>query len=388
MKMRPLALDALPSASITPESGVAFGRTAAAIVGATAQLKGSPFGAATLTCTHVIAPREPDEADVVWALRRIEPTEGFERCGYLLLDGMTALRLVAATLGVPAPEMLRRLGAAERGIVTAAVASAFRSMNADTTVLLGRSKWTGRGLTRLLVRADFAMIEQHGRQPRTSSEQLRLDVPLEWLPAASDVWWLHNQLRTTDLEIPFTIELARTTLRAADWTRARRGDAVVFDEQPSRAEQEEWPGWVRCGDHAAEILIARDGRARMVGAFRPRSLGRPVQERHDAHDTRCGEPMSNESEALSITMLAAAPIELIAEIGRFVLRADEVTALRAGSLLPVGPLRRNIVSLKVGEREWAQGELVDVEGQLGVRLTAIIPAADASANLDEAETLR
>jgi flagellar motor switch/type III secretory pathway protein FliN len=80
-----------------------------------------------------------------------------------------------------------------------------------------------------------------------------------------------------------------------------------------------------------------------------------------------------ETATVALTMLAAAPIEVVAEIGRIVMRADEVAALRAGSILELGPLNPQTVELRVGGRGWARGELVDVDGKLGVRLTAISP---------------
>jgi type III secretion protein Q len=68
-------------------------------------------------------------------------------------------------------------------------------------------------------------------------------------------------------------------------------------------------------------------------------------------------------------LLAAAPIEVTAELGRLVLRGDEVLALGPGSVLTLGRQRRADVLLRVGDEVWAEGELVDVEGTLGVRVT-------------------
>lgn len=70
-------------------------------------------------------------------------------------------------------------------------------------------------------------------------------------------------------------------------------------------------------------------------------------------------------------VLATAPVEIIAEIGRLSVPAEEVLALAPGSVLAIGPLHPQSVDLRIGSRLWARGELVDVEGQLGVRLTTI-----------------
>ena len=85
-------------------------------------------------------------------------------------------------------------------------------------------------------------------------------------------------------------------------------------------------------------------------------------------------------------VLAAAPIEIVAELGRAVLRADEVMSLGPGSIVTFGALAPALVDLRVGDQRWATGELVNVEGQLGVRLLEVATAA--AAPLGEADTLR
>ena len=70
--------------------------------------------------------------------------------------------------------------------------------------------------------------------------------------------------------------------------------------------------------------------------------------------------------------LAAAPIEVVAELARITLRGDEVLGLAPGVVLTVAVDRRQAIALRVGGEIWAEGELVDVDGQLGVRVTRIL----------------
>ena len=69
-------------------------------------------------------------------------------------------------------------------------------------------------------------------------------------------------------------------------------------------------------------------------------------------------------------VLAAAPIEVVAEVGRIVLRGDEVLGLGEGSVLSLGR-PGTTVDLMIGGRIWARGELVNVDGELGVRITEL-----------------
>jgi type III secretion system YscQ/HrcQ family protein len=318
-----------------------------------------PFGKISLTCTTVTEPRPPDDGDVVWALSR----PGDERLGFLMIDGWTALRIVAGTLGLPLARSVRALGAAERGIATATIAGILRSAGTRVSVMLGSKAWNGTGLARLVIAAD----------PGNSVGRVQLDIHPDWLADPGDSAWLADAT-ALGLEIPLRIVLARTTLTAADWSRARAGDAVVFDDHDGRARVQQGPAWLICGRFAAQVLLGAEGMATLITEFQPlRATG-------STSDLESANTANKETEAMlvgesppdpSLTMLAAAPIEVVAEIGRIVMRADEITALRPGSVLTLGSRRLDTVELTVGDRVWALGDLVDVDGQLGVRLTSV-----------------
>ena len=76
------------------------------------------------------------------------------------------------------------------------------------------------------------------------------------------------------------------------------------------------------------------------------------------------EPSSSEVAQV----LASAPVEVVAEIGRFTLRGDELAGLMKGGVLSLGPRRTEAIELRVGGQLWAVGELVSVGDELGVRI--------------------
>ena len=96
------------------------------------------------------------------------------------------------------------------------------------------------------------------------------------------------------------------------------------------------------------------------------------------------------TQKINSDVLASAPIEIVAELGRVSLRADEVVALDAGSILTFGAISPARIELRVGDQPWATGELVNVEGQLGVRLLSVArgPNLPCLPSLGEADTLR
>ncbi len=96
--------------------------------------------------------------------------------------------------------------------------------------------------------------------------------------------------------------------------------------------------------------------------------------------------MANQPDRdITTTVLAAAPIEVVAELGRLTMRGDEVGALQAGAVISLPPHAEARIELRIGERLWARGELVDVDGQLAVRLTSVM--APLGRDTADADTL-
>jgi type III secretion protein Q len=70
--------------------------------------------------------------------------------------------------------------------------------------------------------------------------------------------------------------------------------------------------------------------------------------------------------------LGDAPVELCLELARFTLRLDELSALRRGEVLSTGRAIGERVLLSAGGRAVAHGELVDVDGEIGVRIADLV----------------
>jgi len=75
---------------------------------------------------------------------------------------------------------------------------------------------------------------------------------------------------------------------------------------------------------------------------------------------------------MATAALAAAPIEIVAELGRLTLRGEEVLGLAPGVVLTVTADRSRAVLLRAGGEPWAEGELCNVDGELGVRVTRLL----------------
>lgn len=78
----------------------------------------------------------------------------------------------------------------------------------------------------------------------------------------------------------------------------------------------------------------------------------------------------DEDESVEAMLRAAgdAPIAVSVEVGRIELPLAEIAALRPGEVLSTGRALGERVALRIGERTVAWGELVDLEGEIGVRI--------------------
>jgi flagellar motor switch protein FliM len=79
------------------------------------------------------------------------------------------------------------------------------------------------------------------------------------------------------------------------------------------------------------------------------------------------EPKSDPQSADQ--MLRELPVEVVCELGRVAMSGRELLELRPGAIIPAGRPLSGPVDLTVGGRIVARGELVDVEGEIGVRIT-------------------
>jgi flagellar motor switch/type III secretory pathway protein FliN len=317
----------------------------------------APFGDLSLAFSDVSPAVPPAASDALFRLRR-----GAEHA-WIIVDGLAGLRTVAAVLGLPGPRLLRRMSATERGVLASVVASALRAAPGTSMTAAMTFEWSGAGLARLRVSADSALVR----------EQVFIDVPPSWIPLEAGDDDLPAAMQRRDLRVRATLELARTTISAADWSTAGVSDAVVFDApHPTGTLRAD----LLIGDHVARTAITGAGQACLDHELRPRDRPRsPMPHDHTQNINR--------------DVLAAAPIEIVAELGRAVLRADEVMTLGPGSVVTFGAVAPALVELRVGDQRWATGELVNVEGQLGVRLLAVATTSDAPAvPLAEADTLR
>jgi type III secretion protein Q len=148
------------------------------------------------------------------------------------------------------------------------------------------------------------------------------------------------------------------TLSAADLASARPSDTLILDrgKLALRSTGPEGEVRVRVGDSTLGFSARlREGRLTMLERWKDE-----------------GEPMSDEDTRNFAAQLAVVPTAVVAELASFSVPLGDLAGLVPGEILRTGAPIGSNVSLRVGGRVHARGELVDVEGEIGVRITEVV----------------
>lgn len=271
---------------------------------------------------------------------------------WIAVEPHLATRLAARLLGMPRPRLQRALGAGERGALSALLVSVLRG--AGSVALVDLTARHAPGAPPLGLRFRVAVAGEVGVAELWLDHDFR---PRSRLPVEEE--------RVATLAVDVHVELARTVVRLEALISSEEGDAVVF-EGFEPGELLGRTGVLRIGAQRATVRFIAEGELAIESPFEPEALETSKEEcdlMSAAETTRPG----NVPE-----LLAAAPVEVVAELGRMTMRGDDVLGLAPGTVLAFSSSGAADVELRVGARPWARGELVDVDGELAVRITSIL----------------
>lgn len=270
--------------------------------------------------------------------------------GRVSVESSFAARLVDAVLGGGAVfSTARSIGPAGRGVLVGVLAPVFDRIGGSLQLgpVVSR-EGRARDLASVLFRLETVVASGWLRLTPPAGDLFpRIDGPDTWRGRAG--------------RIPVTgcVEIATTGVPAAALAGVAVGDAVVFDSVRTAtfSANASWDCRLRIAGYAADVIVDAAGKVSIDGGFSP------LQDEE-------GKMSASGSNTDATTVLAAASIEVVAELGRVSLRGDELLGLAPGAVLAVG-LGRTGVSLRVGGEVWAEGEIVDIDGELGVRVTRL-----------------
>ncbi len=206
--------------------------------------------------------------------------------------------------------------------------------------------------------------------------------------------------RLSTVSVWLRAEIGQVEISAADLRQVREGDVILVDGLTTRPDQGE-PGTAVLrlgaglhGSLAAEVTVTETRYSARVTEI---SLGEPEVPRgqpedaapqvpeHEAHpeqqelgeapddSTNPGKlPRSNDVEnPEGADLLNDIPLQIAVELGRVAMTAEEVVGLKVGHVIDLNRSAGEPLDLSVNGKIVARGELVEVDGNLGVRILSL-----------------
>lgn len=192
--------------------------------------------------------------------------------------------------------------------------------------------------------------------------------------------------------VPVSVLIGKTEIASEDLACLERGDVVVVAQPEARWVGGEFRGKLRVrvgGGHAdstINIVGKNAGAARRDAAVNREAKTKEAGTIRLVAEAILGGDTWAEAERLKMeekpaneeTMTAAAGADLgglllTLHVGLAArrIRLDELAQLRPGQIIDLGCRATDPVDLTTEERRVARGELVDIEGRLGVRITQV-----------------
>jgi type III secretion system YscQ/HrcQ family protein len=204
-------------------------------------------------------------------------------------------------------------------------------------------------------------LGSHALAQQTLRVEIGADVGIARLWLRDDLFALDGE--SAPLALPFEVSVlaARGTIAARELATLGVGDVILLDRTfvtalaPLAGELELRAGGVRvrCELHGRD-LVAIDKNDDAT----PIARGRTEKETEMPKETKA-------------SALADVPIELTIEVARFSMTLGELGKLRAGEVVASGRALGETVVLRAHDRVIATGELVDVDGEIGLRVISL-----------------
>ncbi len=290
-----------------------------------------------------------------------------ERGGEVLVevDGALAARVLAAVIKRPSPKVVApgKVALSTAGVVAAVSAATFRRAHAGRALRVVAAG-PGAALENDFARSGRGLVEvRFTVLVKDDAFDARVLVRREVSEGASEASFRREDLRRLgDVGLAIPVVAAASWSTAAEVGSLRRGDVWL-------------PGTARLGIAGKVTLVApgeESGLRAMLGDDGRIVLGDGIEAlAGDASADASGRSMDGENDTQRDALAEAVgevPVVVRVEIGSVELRAREWAALGAGDVVALGKRVGEGVTLRVGGVTVARGELVDIDGEVGVRV--------------------
>jgi len=172
------------------------------------------------------------------------------------------------------------------------------------------------------------------------------------------------------------VEIGHAEIPLAQFKELRPGDTIILDELSLRPDKQEdgraeWRvGTGFSGHLGCQLHFDGGGYQAEVESI---ILGARLENADDGFASgseRKGRTMDS-NQLTAAPLLSDVPLRLVVELARIPVTLEEVVEMKVGHIMDLGRLASDPLNLAVNGKTIGQGELVEFEGRLGIRLIAI-----------------
>jgi|GEM_PF-1669574 len=205
-----------------------------------------------------------------------------------------------------------------------------------------------------------------------------------WLPEgmldAAQLAPRRDLSRLGALPLEVCLDAAWGTITRGELEDLRVGDAVLLDDGWLKADGATFRGDVRGQIAGARRMTLRCAledsalRVKLIDVTEEPAVreGRVMDPKSTRESTQeSASEMADHTAEVAADRAGDAPIEVAVEIARFTLPLAEIAGLAPGEVLVTGNALGERVTLRANGRAVASGELVDVDGEVGVRILSL-----------------
>ena len=199
-------------------------------------------------------------------------------------------------------------------------------------------------------------------------------ITTRWAPGVQDAFELSQMRRRLDAlpeqSVLGRVEGARLDLTPDDIANLEVGDIIVLENHALSLS----PDTGAQGDVALRLGRGEHGHidARLVSELGNTHLVvTAIKEQHTLDTQAMSDTEDKDNLPETEGLLREMESQVAVELGRIKLNTAQVVRLKAGQVLHLSRGAADPVQLVIGGKLFAQGELIEVDGEMGVRLTQL-----------------
>lgn len=239
--------------------------------------------------------------------------------------------------------------------------------------LIGASFAVGKRVGYARVLLPFSLITTSFRAPPAQSD-----------PSPEELEYMRSVFHSLAVEsVTAVIEGARLDLGPDDIAQLEPGDIIVLEnhEVSLRSGFVEGNAFVRLGrgqNGGLRVRLQNDGDRSQIEIVQIVVQEQPQEsvmvDEEGALPEEGAEVSAEDNLAGTENLLRDVPAPVVVELGRLSMNTAQVVRLRQGQILKLPRGANDPVDLTVNGKLFARGELIEVEGELGVRLLKVVGA--------------